>query len=71
MLPALAFGQGQVTGTVTDSRTRAPLPFVNVLLEGTTVGATTGEDGRFVITDVKPGLYNVIVSSVGYQRRVV
>lgn len=40
----LLVGQATVQGTVLDSRTRAPLPFVNVLLEGTTNGATTDLD---------------------------
>jgi hypothetical protein len=66
-----AAAQALVKGTVTDARSRAPLPFVNVLLEGTTQGATTDIEGRFTMDNVKPGLYNVVVSSVGYQRRVV
>ena len=71
LLPSAAFAQAQMNGRVTDARTREPLPFVNVALEGTTQGATTDIEGRFSITDVKPGLYNVQVSSVGYQRRVI
>lgn len=71
LLPSAAFAQAQINGRVTDARTREPLPFVNVALEGTTQGATTDIEGRFSITDVKPGLYNVQVSSVGYQRRVI
>ncbi|MCU0319588.1 MAG: carboxypeptidase-like regulatory domain-containing protein [Flavobacteriales bacterium] len=63
--------QAVVKGTVSDARTREPLPFVNVLLDGTTTGATTDIEGRFTMENVKPGLYNVVVSSVGYQRRVV
>lgn len=63
--------QAVVKGTVSDARTREPLPFVNVVLEGTTLGATTDIEGRFTMADVKPGLYNIVVSSVGYARRVV
>lgn len=67
-LPALLMAQATVQGTVTDGRTRELLPFVNVLLEGTTKGATTDIEGRFTVSDVPPGLYNIIVSSVGYER---
>lgn len=68
VLPALLHGQATIQGTVKDARTREALPFVNVILEGTTIGATTDLEGRFTVVDVRPGLYNVIVSSVGYER---
>lgn len=71
LVPGLSFSQAVVKGLVSDARTRAALPFVNVLLDGTTQGATTDIDGRFSMSDVKPGLYNIVVSSVGYQRRVI
>lgn len=67
-LPSVLMAQATVQGTVKDARTREALPFVNVLLEGTTKGATTDLEGRFTMTDVQPGLYNVVVSSVGYER---
>jgi hypothetical protein len=67
-LPTLLLAQATVQGIVQDGRTREALPFVNILLEGTTKGATTDIEGRFTITDVPPGLYNVVVSSVGYER---
>jgi hypothetical protein len=54
-----------VKGIVRDGRSREPLPFVNVLLDGTTQGATTDMNGLFTVENVKPGLYNVIASSVG------
>lgn len=65
------FSQATVKGIVRDGRSREPLPFVNVLLDGTTQGATTDMNGLFTVENVKPGLYNVIASSVGYLRRVV
>ncbi|HKZ37613.1 MAG TPA: carboxypeptidase-like regulatory domain-containing protein, partial [Chryseolinea sp.] len=37
-----------VKGTVTDE-TDAPIPGVNVLVKGTTVGTTTDSDGRFTV----------------------
>lgn len=67
-----SYGQtGSVGGVVRDARTREPLPFVNVLLEGTTQGALTNEKGVFLLEGVKPGLYNVLVTSVGYLPRTV
>ena len=45
LVPGLSFSQAVVKGLVSDARTRAALPFVNVLLDGTTQGATTDIDG--------------------------
>ncbi len=41
--------KGIVTGTITSPEAGRvqPMPFVNVLLKGTTAGATTDLDGRF------------------------
>src|SRR5699024_5793714 len=39
--------QSTVSGTVTDLTTEKPLPGVNILVQGTTVGTTTGVDGSY------------------------
>ena len=63
--------QSVLSGQVIDARSRAVLPFANVLLEGTQKGATTDGDGTFRITDIQPGLYNLLVSSVGYKTQTI
>jgi len=48
---SLVMGQTvQITGTVTSSEDGLALPGVNVTVKGTTIGAITGSDGKFVIT---------------------
>ena len=39
-----------IKGSVTDSITGEPLPYVAVLLKGTTIGGTTDLDGNFEIS---------------------
>jgi TonB-linked SusC/RagA family outer membrane protein len=58
-----------VSGRVTDE-TDAPLPGVNVLVKGTTVGTTTDSDGRFTI-DVENESSVLIFSFIGYQSQEV
>ncbi len=58
---------GKIAGIITDADTGEPLAGVNVILEGTTLGASTDLDGMFVILNVPPGLYSVNISYVGYQ----
>ncbi len=59
---------GKITGRVIDAETGEPLPGVNVYIEGTTLGSTTDANGEYVIIGVRPGVYTVIASMVGYAR---
>jgi len=43
------------------------LSFASVALEGTTLGASTDDDGNFTIRDIPPGTYKVLVSFLGYE----
>ena len=67
-LSAMVFAgeTGKVTGTVTDSENGNTLPGVNVILEGTSLGAASEPNGDFYILNVPPGLYNVKFSFIGY-----
>lgn len=62
---------GKLTGKVTDKKTGEPLPFVNITLEGTTIGAATDLDGKYVILNIPPGKYNVKFQYIGYQTVIV
>ncbi|MED5266445.1 MAG: carboxypeptidase-like regulatory domain-containing protein, partial [Candidatus Neomarinimicrobiota bacterium] len=63
----LTAGQtGKITGKVLDKETGNPLPGVNVILEGTSMGAATDANGEFYVMEVPPGLYNVQFSFIGY-----
>ena len=60
---------GKLSGTVTSDG--QPLVGANVVLQGTSSGAATGEDGSYYIFDVQPGIYTVQVNYIGYQTQVV
>jgi hypothetical protein len=63
-----AFSQNSgISGKVLDSRTLEPLPFANVYLNNTTIGATTNPAGEFLIKNVPVGLSELVFSYVGYQ----
>ena len=57
---------GKISGRVLDASTGEPLPGVNVFIEGTTRGATTGLDGDYIMIGVRPGTYTIIASFVGF-----
>lgn len=57
----------QIKGTVIDKSTRQPLEFVNVLVVGLGIGASTDSNGNFTITQVPPGIYCLQASFLGYK----
>ncbi len=68
VLSTIAIAQsGKIAGRVTDATTGEGLPFVNVILVGTTQGAATDLDGYYTILNVRPGTYEVKASAIGYN----
>lgn len=60
------FQTGSIAGTVTDAQTGNPIPGVNVVIDGTQMGAATGPEGGYRISDVEAGSYDLRASFVGY-----
>ena len=56
-----------ITGKVFDAESKEPLPFVAIIIKGTTVGATTDFDGNFSITTSKLG-DSLVASYVSYKK---
>ncbi|HRI78599.1 MAG TPA: TonB-dependent receptor [Cyclobacteriaceae bacterium] len=65
------FGQGSISGRVTDSKTGEGVVGANVVIQGTTQGAPTDIEGNFVINNVKEGTYVLQISSVMYKTHTV
>ena len=63
----LAQNTGKIAGVVTDASTGETLPGVNVVLEGTILGAAADVDGNYFIIGIPVGTYTVVASFVGYQ----
>lgn len=55
-----------VRGVVTDS-TENPLPGVNIILVGTNYGAASDINGKYEITNLKPGTFKIEFSAIGYE----
>ena len=60
---------GSIPGTITDEMGQ-PIPGVSVYLEGFEIGALTDLDGRYLISDVEPGSYNLVASIIGYESQI-
>jgi len=62
---------GTVEGLLTDAATKETIIGGNVSLEGTSYRAVTDIDGKFSMSNVKGGSYNLIITYIGYQPQTV
>jgi outer membrane receptor protein involved in Fe transport len=67
----LAGTTGKVSGIVTDAENGNRLPGVNIILEGTLIGTSTGENGYYAILNIEPGEYTLVASMIGYETVMV
>jgi TonB-dependent starch-binding outer membrane protein SusC len=58
---------GTMSGIVTDRATGEALPGSNILIRELETGAATDVDGRYEISNIPAGTYNVRVNFVGYR----
>jgi TonB-linked SusC/RagA family outer membrane protein len=62
--------QQKVTGKITDATTGDPLPGVNVVIQGTTIGTTTDIEGNYTI-DIPNNEAVLVFSYVGYMSETI
>lgn len=67
-----AFAQtGVIKGRVYNPMNNEPVPFANVVVDGTTQGTVTDIDGNYTLTGLQPGVYTLLCSFVGYQTTTI
>ena len=71
LLPLSTFAvNGKIVGKITDSETGDTLPGTNISIEGTNIGTATDNNGKFNLSDIPPGTYNLRVTFIGYEPTV-
>lgn len=58
---------GKITGVITDAANEQPLVGVTVSVQGTSWGAITDTDGRYIILNLPVNAYVITISAVGYS----
>ncbi len=62
---------GKISGKVIDAQTKEFPIGVNIVLVGTTLGASTDLNGEYYIINIPPGTYRLRASAVGYAPQTV
>jgi len=65
--PLVTKAQYTIAGKVINLYDKKPIVKASVFLSNTTVGSTTGDDGSYTLTNVKPGQYDMVISAIGYE----
>ena len=60
----------KVYGTVSNKLNNEPIPFANVIIEGTNIGTVTDIDGNYELNDVQVGQYNFKCSYIGFNTNI-
>jgi hypothetical protein len=55
-----------VRGHVVDDSTGAPIPLANVFVVSSKIGSATDREGKFELTNIPPGAWEIVASIVGH-----
>lgn len=58
---------GKISGLITDRETGDELPGANVVIKGTTLGASADINGNFFVINVPAGTYTLVGTMIGYK----
>ncbi|MBR5854447.1 MAG: TonB-dependent receptor [Paludibacteraceae bacterium] len=66
-IPAFAATDAHIAGHVLDAHSHEHLSFVNVQVEGTSLGCLTDESGHFYLKNLPEGELTIVFSMIGYE----
>jgi hypothetical protein len=69
--PLLSGTTGKIDGKIIDKANGEPQIGANIVIVGTSMGASSDVEGQYTILNVPPGVYSVQVTFVGYKRITV
>jgi len=67
LVPGVCFAQFTISGRIFNHADHKPVPNTSVFISNATIGDKTSADGTFVLKNVKPGKYELVVSIVGFE----
>ena len=72
LIPLIVTAQnGSIKGVLFNDNNAERIPFALILVQGTDINTTSNLDGEFELTNVKPGIVNIEISSIGFNPKTV
>ncbi|MBP7497823.1 MAG: TonB-dependent receptor [Bacteroidales bacterium] len=62
---------GIVKGRVFNKINNEPIPFASIAITGSTYGTSGDIDGNYELTGIKPGLYNITATVIGFESKTL
>ena len=69
LIPGVQANETIIIGEVYNAYTGEPIPAANVVLKGTKVGASTNDEGLFMIRTDMQERHTLVISAVGYRKQ--
>ncbi len=60
-----------IRGKIYNELNNEAIVFANVVIQGTTTGTVTDEAGNFELTGLPPGFYNLQISYLGFETKII
>lgn len=70
LIISTVFGQGKITGTITDNELKTGIPGANVAVKGTSIATVTDIDGKFSL-DAATVTGQIVISYIGFETKTI
>lgn len=61
----------KIFGVITNKTTKQPIPDANIILDKTSFGTASRDNGLYLIKNIPEGIYNLTVKVIGYKNKTI
>ncbi len=68
-IDSIRWGSESVQGFLKDHTGGLPILYATIMIKDYNIGVYTNDKGFFIIDNLKPGVYTIVASAIGYQQK--